>query len=326
MFVSDKPFSVLRVAAAVSVVAVSLGARAFDSAEWLGRKEILVREAERLEKVYASTLPRLESPAENVSVPVETYPDGSVKTLVTAAKAQLFHDEGIVWAKDVTARDYAADRSVVSSIFADNCVVDRETKSGWVEGKSKALHGRTEISGSKVYISFAENFVMIFSDATLKSDDVSGKGKGSAEKKTLSVKSQKADYDRAAGVIRMEGKVSFVDGEYSLAADEAWVFLSGTNELKRVVASGSVAVTNGLKRGYCDRALYERGNGKIVMYARSAAEPARLVDTDPEGGELCGSRIYFRTDAEQVEVDNPVITVSTDGRDRKDFLSRGEKK
>ena len=106
------------------------------------------------------------------------------------------------------------------------------------------------------------------------------------------------------------------DQEYKLAADRAWVFLAGTNELRRIVAVGSVAVTNGLRHGSCDRAVYERRSGMLTMYARGAEEPARLVDEGEKGGELLGERIAFRTGAEQVEVDRPVIKVKTDDRDR----------
>lgn len=295
-----------------SAAFLTLSLFAFDSAEWLAHKEVLMREAERLQGAYTSFSKEVKNPAEDVLVPVETYPNGSVKTLVTAARAQFFAKEGIVWAKDVLAKDFNEKGINKSSLFAENCVVDRSTKSGWVEGRAKACHGATEVSGSKVYVSFAENFVMIFSDAELFSRDVKKKSsQNSFTNATVSVKAQKADYDRGEGVILMDGRVTFDDGEYSLAADKAWVFLSGTNELKRVVAIGSVAVTNGLKRGYCDRVLYERNAGKIIMYARSKTEPARLIDTSSDGGELEGTRIFFRTDAEQVEVDDPVIKVKT---------------
>jgi lipopolysaccharide transport protein LptA len=308
----EKGVEVLRLPTTLLAVLFSLSLFAFNSTEWLAHKQVLMREAERLQGAYSSFSSKVKTPAEDVLVPVDTFSNGSVKTLVTASRAQFFPSEGFVWAKDVLAKDFSEKGVNKSSLSAESCIVDRSTKSGWVQGKAKACHGETEVSGSQVYVSFAENFVMIYSDAQLVSRDVKKKTSQSVSTNaTIFVKSEKADYDRGEGVILMDGNVSFDDGEYSLASDKAWVFLSGTNELKRVVAIGSVAVPNGLKRGYCDRVVYDREVGNVVMYARSKTEPARLIDTDPKGGELEGAKIFFRTDAEQVEVDDPVIKVKT---------------
>ena len=317
----------MRILTTIFAMFAMFAAFAFDAAEWQFRKEVLMREAERLQAVYTASVARVKMPAENVCVPVETHPDGSVKTLVTASKAQFFTDNGIVWAKDLQAKDFDTSKKNKSSIFAEKCVVDRETKSGWIEGAAKAVHGSTEVTGERVYVSFAENFVMIYSNAFVRSDDVkkSTNTKGGSAKTKVEVRADKADYDRTEGVVFMDGHVRFDDGEYSLVSDRAWVFLSGTNELRRVVASGSVAVTNGLKRGYCDKVLYERKAGNITMYGRSQKELAHLIDEGPDGGELQGTRIFFRTDAEQVEVDNPIITVKGDVK-KADIFSEGRGK
>jgi len=79
-------------------------ALAFDSAEWLGKRELFAREAERMRGVYSNCVARLETPAENVTVPIETFPDGSVKVLVSAKRAQYFLESGLVWAEDVVIR------------------------------------------------------------------------------------------------------------------------------------------------------------------------------------------------------------------------------
>lgn len=311
----------MRIVAAVSAALLATAAAAaFDPDSWLERRELLTREAERLEKLYAKCAEKADNPAEKVTLPIDTFPSGAVKSLVTAEKAQFFQSQGAVWADGVTAHEYDADGKEISRLEAESLVVDRETKSGWVDGKARAIHGQTLVKGSRVYVSFAEDYVMITTNAEVRSRDFGPRGAvpaaGQRTNAVSTVTASRADYDRRAGVIMMDGAVRLDDQEYKLAADRAWVFLAGTNELRRIVAVGSVAVTNGLRHGSCDRAVYERRSGMLTMYARGAEEPARLVDEGEKGGELLGERIAFRTGAEQVEVDRPVIKVKTDDRDR----------
>lgn len=318
----------MRIVAAVSAALMATAAAAaFDPDSWLERRELLTREAERLEKLYAKCASKAGDPAEKVSLPVDGHPNGAVKTLITADKAQFFQSDNAIWADGVAAHEYDAARKELSRLEAESLVVDRETKSGWIEGKARAIHGQTLVKGSRVYVSFAEDYVMITSNALVRSRDFGRRGAiAGAEPRTnliSTVSAARADYDRRAGVIMMDGAVQVDDADCRLAADRAWVFLSGTNELRRIVAVGSVAVTNELRRGYCDRAAYERASGLLTMYSGGEDSPARLVDEGGKGGELVGERIVFHTDAEQVEVDRPVIKVMTDDVDRAGLIGIG---
>lgn len=313
-----------------AVLAASLAmttALAFDPDSWLERRELLTREAERLEQLYAKCEGKAGNPAEKVSLPVDGHPNGAVKTLITADKAQFFQSDNAVWAEGVAAHEYDAAGKELSRLEAERCVVDRETKSGWVDGKARAIHGQTLVKGARVYVSFAEDYVMITSNALVRSRDFGRRGAlpgaGPRTNSISTVSAARADYDRRVGVIMMDGAVRVDDADCRLAADRAWVFLSGTNELRRIVAVGSVAVTNELRRGYCDRAAYERESGLLTMYSGGADSPARLVDEGGRGGELLGERIVFHTDAEQVEVDRPVIKVMTDDGDRAGLIGTG---
>jgi len=145
---------------------------AFDSAEWLGKREVFAREAERLREVYSNCVARLETPAEDVSVPVETYEDGSVKVLVTAKKAQYFLDSGLVWAEDVVVRKFQKDGSDDGCIEAKNCVIDRVSKSGWAEGPAVVTHDKTVFRGVGVYFSSSESYVKVFENSEIESKDL----------------------------------------------------------------------------------------------------------------------------------------------------------
>ena len=70
-------------------------AQAFDSAEWHGKREVLLREAERLQAAYSNCLASAQEPAEDIKVPVETFADGSVKTVVAAKRARFFMHTGL---------------------------------------------------------------------------------------------------------------------------------------------------------------------------------------------------------------------------------------
>lgn len=145
---------------------------AFNSEEWLGKRELFAREAERLRAVYSNCVARLEVPAENVTVPVETFEDGSVKVMISAEKAQYFLDEGLVWAEGVTVKKFKRDGRLDGRIDAKSCVVDRFSKSGWAEGPATVVHDKTTFKGRGVYFSSPESYVKVFEDAEVDSKDL----------------------------------------------------------------------------------------------------------------------------------------------------------
>ena len=153
------------------VVAVQ-AAFAFDSEEWLGKRELFAREAERLQAAYTNCVANLETPAEDVTIPVETFDDGSVKVMIFAKKAQYFLDKGLVWAEDVTVRRFKADGRLEARIEAKNCVVDRFSKSGWAEGPAMVVHGKTTFRGTGVYFSSPEGYVKVFERTDVDSQDL----------------------------------------------------------------------------------------------------------------------------------------------------------
>ena len=145
---------------------------AFVSAEWSGRREMLTREAERLQAAYTNCAVRATEPAEGVMVPIETNPDGSIKLSIEAKKAQFFLDDDIVWAEGVVIKKTGSDGEEISRIEADNCVFDRNTKSGWADGCLRLTHGGTVFSGRGVYFSSPEDYVMSFSSSSIYSKDL----------------------------------------------------------------------------------------------------------------------------------------------------------
>jgi lipopolysaccharide transport protein LptA len=122
------------------------------------------------------------------------------------------------------------------------------------------------------------------------------------------ITADRTDYDRKEGVVLFDRNVHVDDTQYQMHADKLFLFLEGTNELKRLVAIGHVAITNEDKRAYCARATFNKKLGRVVMYS-SDEITAELREEGKKGSDVRGERITFWLDSEQVEVDNPIITM-----------------
>lgn len=152
----------------------ALGARAFDSAAWLEKRADLSNEVARLQAAYRQCVQALETPAEDVALPLETYPNGAVKTSVQAKRAQYFLQSGLVWAEGVVVRTFKPDGSPDLVLEAESGVIDRETKSAWAEGPARLTQGGTVFRGRGVYFSAPEGYVRVTQDADLQSTDLKG--------------------------------------------------------------------------------------------------------------------------------------------------------
>lgn len=119
---------------------------------------------------------------------------------------------------------------------------------------------------------------------------------------TARISSANTFYDRKEGYACFSGHVFVDDEKYQMHADRAFVFMSGSNDLHRIVALGNVAITNDTKRAYGAKASYYRDPGMIVLYAGDGA-PAEVRDETPKGPQTVrGKKIKFWTESEQVEV------------------------
>ena len=164
----------------VSIFAVGamLAAYAFDSGKWLAERgddsDML-----RLRAAYEDCIKKIEAPAENVSFPLETYPDGTVKSRLRAGRAYMFLDTGFIWGENIRVEQYKSDgKTVEGFLTADNCIVDRKSKSGWVQGNAHMDWDGTAIKGRGIYFSFEREFIKIFSQTEIRAKSLKlGSGK-----------------------------------------------------------------------------------------------------------------------------------------------------
>jgi lipopolysaccharide transport protein LptA len=158
---------------------------------------------------------------------------------------------------------------------------------------------------------------------------VAGKGSeknskaASAAPRNVKVTSERSTYLRKEGVLVFDGNVFVDDVEFKMHADEVTLFLGGTNELKRIVAIGNVAVTNELRSGTCAKATYNKALSRVILYGDEAnGITAKLNDNGKRKSQVEGRKITFWIDTEQVEVDGSVITVDVGNGDMKDSAKR----
>lgn len=154
----------------------ALEVSAFDSAAWQEKRVALSHEADRLRAAYRQCVSAIQSPAEDVTLPLELFPSGSAKTVVHARKAQYFLNSGFVWAEGVTVRKFKRDGSLDLTLEAQNCVIDRETKSGWADGAVTLTQGESVLRGRGVYFSSPEGYLLVTQDSDIDTKDLKGGG------------------------------------------------------------------------------------------------------------------------------------------------------
>ena len=109
-------------------------------------------------------------------------------------------------------------------------------------------------------------------------------------------------YDRKEGFVFFKGNVAVIDPQYQLHADRAFVYTGETNDLRKIVALGHVAITNETKRAYGAKASYFRESGMVVLHSGNGIV-AEVRDVTPNGDRVVrGKKIKFWTESEQVEV------------------------
>ena len=143
--------------------------------------------------------------------------------------------------------------------------------------------------------------------------NVAKKSKKQLTGKPAVITADRTDYDRKEGVILFDRNVYVNDEQYQMHADRLWVFLDGTNDLKRIVALGNVSITNDEKSAACAKAVYNRAEQRITMFGDSTTEGmAWLRDAGTkagDGSEIQGERITYWLDTGLASVDRITVTL-----------------
>ena len=105
------------------------------------------------------------------------------------------------------------------------------------------------------------------------------------------------EFDNKEGVILFDENVLVDDAQFQMRADRLLVFMAGTNDVQQLMAVGRVNITNENRSASCDKAVYTKKDGQIVMSGN-----ARLTQQGGQAGEVTGNRITIWLDDERIEV------------------------
>ena len=127
------------------------------------------------------------------------------------------------------------------------------------------------------------------------------------------ITSETTVYNRKEGIASFEGHVHVDDEQYQMHADRVFLFMEGTNELKRIVAIGNVAMTNDARRAYGAKATYSKKNGLVILYSGDGITAEVRDESKVQDQVVRGNRIRFWIGTEQVEVDDADLTGAAPG-------------
>jgi len=111
------------------------------------------------------------------------------------------------------------------------------------------------------------------------------------------ITAEKIEFDNKEGVILFDENVLVDDAQFVMRSDRLLVFMEGTNDVQQIMAVGRVSITNLNRSASCDKAVYTKKDGQIVMSGN-----ARLMRQGDESGEVTGNRITIWLDDERMEV------------------------
>ena len=88
---------------------------------------------------------------------------------------------------------------------------------------------------------------------------------GDTNRAGMTITSERLEFDYKEFVVAFDGRVRVSDQQFNLTADRVLVFLAGTNQIARILAIGSVNISQTDRRATCDRAVYEKDTGKVSL-------------------------------------------------------------
>ncbi len=124
-----------------------------------------------------------------------------------------------------------------------------------------------------------------------------GSKKAAAPGRESVITASKIEFDNKEGVILFDENVLVDDEQFLMRADRLLVFMEGTNDVQQLMAVGHVNITNENRAASCEKAVYTKKDGQIVMTGN-----ARLIQKGSDTGEVTGDRIVIWIDDQRMEV------------------------
>lgn len=134
-------------------------------------------------------------------------------------------------------------------------------------------------------------------DAPAKKEKLREEKKTAEAPRESVITATKIEFDNKEGVILFDENVLVDDAQFQMRADRLLVFMEGTNDVQQLMAVGRVCITNENRSASCDKAVYTKKDGQIVMTGN-----AKLMQQGGQAGEVTGNRITIWLDDERIEV------------------------
>lgn len=111
------------------------------------------------------------------------------------------------------------------------------------------------------------------------------------------ITAERFEFDYKSMVAVFDENVEVKHPQFYLRSDRAFVFFDSTNDVKNILVTGNVEMTNENRRATCDRALYSREEGTLVMTGETqSAKLSRGFDS------VAGDQITVWIADERMEV------------------------
>lgn len=106
-------------------------------------------------------------PVENLSLPIDHYPNGRPRAVLKAARA-LVPPKGFIRAGDVNVEMYDEQGRLEGLFLAENCIYDRLTQCGYCEGTVRIERSGVRITGVNMVWQMRERSAKILSRAEVR--------------------------------------------------------------------------------------------------------------------------------------------------------------
>ncbi len=109
----------------------------------------------------------MTAPVENLMLPLEYHPNGRIKAILQAKKAQIFPD-GLIFAEGVRIQMLTESGAPDGLLTAEGCLFDREKKLGYCEGLVSVVKDGDRLKGCGMYFSIERQFIKILSECEIR--------------------------------------------------------------------------------------------------------------------------------------------------------------
>ncbi len=109
----------------------------------------------------------MTAPIENLSLPVDLYPDGRKRIVLLARRAQIL-SKSLIFAEGVRLEMLSPEGKTEGVVLAEDCLLDQSTKRGYCRGLVDVTKGTDHIKGRGMMFAADEKFIKILAECEIR--------------------------------------------------------------------------------------------------------------------------------------------------------------